>query len=362
MFNLVDAIEAQITPDQVERISKSSGESPIKTRQAMSSGVLAILGGVIQRASSAVGAASLLSLLKAPAGSVNLASGLLGDRADQLTDAVAKTSGVSRPAAIGIMGALYPMVTGVLGREIIARKLDASGLAEMLRGQKSKLFGRPGLPSTFAGMLGIRETADIAHTDIAVNEVRPAVAAPVSERKPHVPAKRSWLPLALVVGAIGLGALLLARRSTVPAPAPIEEPRVEAPAAPERTGVTTLTAAEVGELNTHFTGKGVPDRVTLSNVVFDETSPNLVSGGDTIERVAVLMKEHPTTRVRIEGHANNASTAHANTALSVQRAAAVRKMLVDKGIDGKRVEVIGKGAEHADLPKHQRIDAIIIDR
>jgi outer membrane protein OmpA-like peptidoglycan-associated protein len=284
---------------------------------------------------------------------------MLGDRTAQLTDAVAKTSGVSRPVASGIMGSLYPIVASVLGREVAARNLDAGGLAEVLRSQKEKLFTRPGLPSSFAGMLGIRETADVAKSDIVVNEVRPV---PVSERHVHHAKSRSWLPLALIVGALALGAILLARQSTVPKPAPVEEPRVEAPAAPVRTGETTLTSAELTELNSHFSGKSVPDRVSLSNVMFAGNGTNLISGADTVDRIAVLMKEHPSSRVRLEGHTDTAGSDHANTTLSVQRAAAVRKMLLDKGIDGNRIEVVGKGEHDMDRTKHQYLDAVIIAR
>ncbi|MDF2691739.1 MAG: Outer rane fibronectin-binding protein [Labilithrix sp.] len=394
-FNIIEVIESQVTPERVEGISKATGESPVRARQGISAGILAIVSGVIHRSSSPSGAAGLLETLRSPFGSrTNLASSLLGDRTEQLTDAVAKTSGISRPAASGIMGALLPLVASVLGREVLSRKLDAGGLAEMMRSQKEKLVSQPGLPTAFAGMLGLRKAPEIVRPELGAAEIAKRTAAPVGDRSAKK--SRSWLPLALVLGAVGLGAIFLARRATTPTTEvepTAEAPRVETPymgtpqtepqpaPAPggtpvgqEPVGQTTVTGAELpkdtGDLSVHFEAKDVPDRMTLSDVTFDFGTAKLNTGEDTVDHLATLMKQHPSARVRLEGHTDNVGDANVNDSLSQKRAVAVRKLLVDKGVDSGRIEAVGRGAAEPISPnttdegraKNRRIDAVIVGR
>ena len=156
-FNIVDAIEAHVTPDEVQRIASATSESPTKTRAAMSTGILGIIGSVMARGSSAGGAASIFETLKTPlyGGAESLMASFLGDHGDRVTTYIAKTNGVGSHAARGIMGAVLPLVASMLGREVITRKLDAGSFFEFLRSQKNLLLGRPGIGS-LAETLGLR--------------------------------------------------------------------------------------------------------------------------------------------------------------------------------------------------------------
>jgi OmpA-OmpF porin, OOP family len=401
-FNIIEAVESQVTPERVEAIAKQTGESPIKARQGISTGILAIVSGLIHRSSTPSGAASLLETLKSPlGGGAALATSLLGDRSEQLTDLVAKTSGVGRPAATGIMGALLPLAGTVLGRQVLSQKLDAGGLAAMMLSQKEKLASLPGLPAGLAGMLGLRKGPEIVRPQTGAPKIA-AAAAPVAERAQKVDGakkSRAWVPLAVVLGAVALGAIFFARRSTTPkteeptaqaprveAPTmgtPRTEPQPAAPAAPGAgavpggqvpVGQTTVTGAEVPKeksgLDVHFEGKDVPDRVTLSDVTFDFGTTNVNTGEDTIDHLANLMKQHPSTRVRLEGHTDNVGNPAVNNSLSQKRATAVQKMLVDKGVDSGRIQAVGRGAAEPISPnttdegrqKNRRIDAVIVGR
>jgi outer membrane protein OmpA-like peptidoglycan-associated protein len=387
--NIVEAVEAQLTPDAVNKVAESTGETQNKTRSAMSAGVLAVITAIVHRGSSRAGATSLLSTLQSAGGmprGTALTSGLLGDNADQVTGAVARSSGTSRSTASTITSAILPLTAGVLGREVMSRKLDADGLSELLQSQKSHLLDRQNLLEASAAK------------DVGVYEA----AVPRQPRlQPRVePQKRSWLPLlALLLGALLLGALLLmfrGREPTAPrvsAPyvpqveAPVvrapelpslekpEVPRLPMPAGQEPTGQTTLTGAEIAkgdELAAHFDATGaLPDRFALPGINFKfGTAEMTETGGATIDRLAALMKEHPKARVRLEGHTDSVGSPAVNAPLSAQRAAAVKKMLVDRGVEDSRIEAVGKREAEPVAPndtregraQNRRIDTVILER
>ena len=55
------------------------------------------------------------------------------------------------------------------------------------------------------------------------------------------------------------------------------------------------------------------------------------------------MKERPAVEVLIEGHTDNVGAIKLNKALSLARADAARTYLVNHGVDGNRIKVIGYG-------------------
>lgn len=405
-FNVVEAVEAEITPDEVTRVAESTGETSSKTRHAMSSGVLAIIGGLIHRTSSRSGAASLLSTLQSPPlRGTSLTSGLLGDKADEVTNSLASSGGVSRGAASTILSSIMPAVARVLGREATSRKLDAGGLSDMLASQKDIIAGRSNREA-----IGRAEVTR-GTSDVSVSGAPPAPAPRVmSPQHAPIPAPPKKSSLWLALGAIALGALLLflffgGRRSRTPEVAMPEAPKVDTPLArapelprpqtpdltpqmpaappavpppeptPEPTSQTTTTGAEIAgsdAIGEHFTGKGeLPDRFALPGVLFAFSTTKMEPGGDdSVERLATMMKEHPSAQLRLEGHTDNAGDTDVNSRLSYERAATVRKLLIDRGVDGKRIEVVGKRDLTPVAPNdtregramNRRIDAVIIAR
>jgi len=80
-------------------------------------------------------------------------SSLLGqDKVDGLTGAISRFAGLDRTSTGPLLGALAPVVMGVLGREQQAQGLDAQGLARMLGDQKDQIA--EALPAGLAGALG----------------------------------------------------------------------------------------------------------------------------------------------------------------------------------------------------------------
>lgn len=414
-FNIVDAIQAHVSPDELQKVSTAIGEPSAKTRSAMSTGVLGIVGSLIHRGSSPSGAAGILKVLKYPSsgGAQNLAAAFLGDRAGGITEVVAKTSGMSSSSAHRVMAALLPLAAGVLGKEVTSRGLSAEGLSDLFRSQKEKFYAIPGA-SMIAGAIGMPAAIGKYVPELTTNKVisdRPAPdyrageyvrSVPVQKepvgfaKEPnHSRSRRWWIPAAAAAGALAIAALAFGthktneeRRAEIPAspvPEAIPNPVPAAPAlrpvAPEEpTSRTTTTGAELptsaradmpkGSLEEHFGAKSVPDKLTLEDVTFDFATANLNTGKETIEKVAVLMKQHPSSTLRVEGHTDSVGREDANEALSLERAAAVKKMLVADGVDAKRIEAVGMGERTPVAPndtaegraKNRRIDAVIIKR
>jgi OOP family OmpA-OmpF porin len=62
-----------------------------------------------------------------------------------------------------------------------------------------------------------------------------------------------------------------------------------------------------------------------------------------IDDLAKVMKDYPDLKVVIEGHTDNIGTAAYNKKLSQERAEAVKKYMVEKGIDANRITPEGFG-------------------
>lgn len=75
---------------------------------------------------------------------------------------------------------------------------------------------------------------------------------------------------------------------------------------------------------------------TGSDVIRGESTP-------TLKEITAMLQEHAELKLTIEGHTDNVGNAAANQALSEKRAAAVRKYLIEQGIDAARLESKGLG-------------------
>jgi len=86
-------------------------------------------------------------------------------------------------------------------------------------------------------------------------------------------------------------------------------------------------------------------RQTL-NVEFDFDKSTIKKGYyQDIDNLAQVMKDYPDLNVVIEGHTDSVGTAAYNKKLSQRRAEAVKKYMVEKGIDENRLKAQGFGEE-----------------
>ncbi len=93
-------------------------------------------------------------------------------------------------------------------------------------------------------------------------------------------------------------------------------------------------------------GARVDDRGcwSVGNVLFDfDKSVVKRAGYPLLDAVADILKKNSELVVDVQGHTDNVGTESYNRALALRRAVAVRRYLVNKGIDGSRLPVSGYG-------------------
>jgi outer membrane protein OmpA-like peptidoglycan-associated protein len=79
--------------------------------------------------------------------------------------------------------------------------------------------------------------------------------------------------------------------------------------------------------------------------VYFDTNSDVPKTFEDIQYLEQIMKTSSTIKVEISGHTDNTGAADYNIGLSKRRSEAVKKHLVDAGIDPSRITVIGHGAE-----------------
>lgn len=101
---------------------------------------------------------------------------------------------------------------------------------------------------------------------------------------------------------------------------------------------------ELADLEAEETERGWV--MTLDDVLFEHDDASLVAGaGATLDRLAEFLTANPDRNIVIEGHTDSTGPATYNRDLSRQRAAAVRDALMERGVEGNRVELRALGEE-----------------
>ncbi len=84
----------------------------------------------------------------------------------------------------------------------------------------------------------------------------------------------------------------------------------------------------------------------LGSVHFDTDKATLTTEGQaTLTKAADYMKQHPTSRIRVQGYTDATGSDPHNDTLSAQRAATVKQFLVNQGVEPARLTGEGFGPE-----------------
>jgi len=175
-INLLEMMSSAIGPQLVGQAGRFLGASESTTQSAVDAALPALLGGLMQKGSTASGAATLMSLLNTqgldPGMLGNLGSflgggektnallklggsllpGIFGDRTGSLVNSIGAISGLSSSSASNFMALAVAMVLAFLKKHVTQNRLDGAALTNLLAGQADSL--KANLDGRIASALG----------------------------------------------------------------------------------------------------------------------------------------------------------------------------------------------------------------
>lgn len=381
-MDLLGLVKDQLTSAAVEKISGFLGESPQKTTTALGGAMPAILGGLMQKASTTQGATDLLGLIKNEGhdGSmldnlsgllgggnqtsdlVSMGGGLLssifGDKIGGLVSLISNISGLKSGSSSSLLSMAAPILMGVLGKQVTSQGLGVSGLANLLMSQKDSV--KAALPAGMGSILNLDGLGDfLGNAKSTVNDVEEEATGGISKLLP-------WILLAaLLVGALyywkSCRNTVETAVATVDSTATNMAQKVDSSAL-AMAGALKKTLSTGVELN--FGEKSIEnelisfiednskvvDKTTWFNfrdLKFETGSANIDSTSmNEVKNIAEVLKAFPAVNIKVGGYTDNVGNEASNMKLSAARAANVMSALVGMGIDKARLESEGYGSQH----------------
>ena len=402
--SLVSAITSHFTRDVVHGASSMLGESESSTHNALNAAAPTVLSGITNMASSSDGQSNLATMIRegnyagltenpsslfrggsatnylVSAGQRHLGK-IFGGNVSSIVEEVAKSSGVNPSSATKLLALATPLTLGVLGKRASEQGLSASGLGDMLLGQKAETAAAA--PAGLSRILGggprvvssttrtVEQEPPVAtpahiehHTELRPNaDVRPNAELRPTLQRARPGGGMRWLPFAvLILAVIALLAYLLNRP---------RRPRLGNLATQ---GVTTARNAlsnitlpggvnlsvPTGSINYNLarflgdnTATDVPRTFTFDHLNFESASTQITpESRTTVTDLARVLKAYPNAQVQLVGNTDNAGTREGNQTLSENRANAVKAMLVSEGVAPDRISTIGRGQDNPVAPNN----------
>jgi hypothetical protein len=172
-MNLVELVMKQFGGDTLGRLSGLLGTSGDQTRSALSAAVPTVLAGLSQLAGTSEGARKIAAAVDSADEDVanNAAQALAGNGRSMIESGssmlgslfganalsgigsvLSRFSGLGMGAITSLLGAITPMILGVLKGKKQELGLDAGGLSKLLAGQQQNIMGA--MPTGLGSMLG----------------------------------------------------------------------------------------------------------------------------------------------------------------------------------------------------------------
>jgi peptidoglycan-associated lipoprotein len=129
-----------------------------------------------------------------------------------------------------------------------------------------------------------------------------------------------------------------------PEPTPVAEPLPE-PAPADDSAERERMERERMAREAAARGRTVAaDLAAMINFDYDQAAVRPADQA-TLDRKAAILLANPNVKLRISGHADERGSDEYNLALANRRAAAAKRYLENKGVDGSRLDVISYGEE-----------------
>jgi OmpA-OmpF porin, OOP family len=402
--SLIAEITQHFTPEVVRSARSMTGESESSTYGTLQAAAPTVLSGAANMASTSEGANNLAEMIReggyggltenpmslfrggsatnylASAGQRHLGK-LFGGNASSVTELVARSGGVSTASASKLMSLIAPLTLGVLGKRISTQGAGSSGLTELLLRQRDEIVGAA--PSGLSRILGFgprvvpspvqalehEEVLDspthIEHFAEPTSSVEPARLQPTSFSERPAPAVvhpraggggARWLPLLLIILAAIALLSYLRNRPRVPRVTRITSTmsnlaRVSLP------GGVNLSVPQ-NSMNYRLAGflgdnsaTDVPRTFIFDHLSFISGSTQLTPDSNkTINDLSQILGAYPSAEVRLTGYTDTTGNVLGNQNLSLDRANAIKTMLVNDGIAANRISTQGFGQNRPGAP------------
>lgn len=353
--DLIDLAKQFLTPDLISKMSGLVGESPTLTQKAMDLAVPALAGAAFQHASTPSGASTLSQILTSahPSGGSlggitdllsagnliqisNLGAGLLprllGGNVSAIASYLSKAAGISSSSASTLLQFGVPLVLGAIGKLLPVGGVSAAALTNLFASQKDSIVRQ--IPQDAAGILNLNGL-------LKGSQAPEPLMRPVVEKESK-PGSRLWLWL-LPLLAIILG-LIAWRSCSRPTGSRLESLTLPC-------GTTIQVEQDGFDANlAGFMMKGsdsdLPKRFTFDHLNFDTNSTQVTPDSNaTISNLIATVKCFPASQVQLVGYTDKTGSPDANKKLSLDRANAVKTLLVRGGIDSSRIATEGEGQD-----------------
>lgn len=409
-FNLLDSVKGLFSSDLISKMSSSFGESEGGIQKAIGGAIPAVLAGLLNKAGSTDGAASLLNQSKDAASSgilgnlgglldgggnllgkgMDMLKGLFGDKTHAITSMIANFSGIRESSASSLLSVAAPAALGTVGKQVTQNNLGVSGLTSWLAQQKDSILGAIPSGLNIAGALGLGSLGDLGSklSGLAggatsnVKHVAGTATAYAHDTAEKAKGGAKWLwPLLLALLVI-LGLIYFLRGrghkeelATTPTEktSPPADTIASMPVAPAMESIkvklpdgTELDAYKGGIEDRLVAFLNDPNSKGGKDVWFDFDNLNFKTGSADItdesmvqvNNIAAILKAYPKLKIKIGGYTDKSGDENVNMKISQDRANSVSNALKAKG-DGKQIAgAEGYGSKFAtaaaDAPDEER--------
>lgn len=419
--------KSYLTDDVVAKISGTLSESTGTTTTVLGGALPTILGGLINKTAEPGGANLIMDMITKGGhngamldnmrnlvgdsaqtntlleSGTGILSGIFGDKVSGIISALASFSGMRESSASSLMSMAAPMLLGMLGKQVAADGLGASGLTNMLGSQKDSVAAAmpAGLGSLLGnipglGALGGLATSGLAgvssQTDAFKNKATQATAnisGQLSDALEDSPNGGGFsfgklLPW-LLLGLVGFTIWFFTKGCNNPKNSPtamadsvtvvIDSTAVGVVGA--ASGITnsidSAANATAGKLGAFFKRKlptglelNIPENGIENKLItfiednskavdkktwfdFDrlqfETGKSILkpTSREQLDNIVAILKAYSAVEIKLGGYTDNTGNAKANIALSAARASSVMAEITKAGIAKTRLTSEGYG-------------------